>query len=146
MKKYIGILLLSVALISCNKKEVLHFYSLDETQCITVITEDTVRYVIDGNYKTLPDTNFVKLDISKITELGDGVHMCWKNGQYEWDVVIDKSKIIENKLDTSRFNFNTKLPVDERNIPTEKKFRGEKCAIYNYYLKKLSPDKGAIIK
>jgi len=125
---------------------VIHFYSLDKTQCITIITEDTIRYVIDGDYRTLPDTNYIKLDISGITKLGDGVYMCWKNDLYEWEVVIDKSKIIESRLDTNNFSFKTQLPVDDRNIPTEKKFRGENCAIYNYYLKKLSPDKGAIVK
>lgn len=133
-------------MLSCSKREILHFYPIDKTQCITIITEGSSRFVIDGEYKVLPDTNYIKLDISEITELVDGVHMCWRKEQYEWEVVIDKSIIVQSRLDTNRFNFSTELPLNDRSIPTEKKFRGENCAIYNYYLKKLSPNKGAIVK
>ena len=63
-----------------------------------------------------------------------------------WDIVVDKSIIIENKLDTVKYLFDTKLPVDERGIPTEIKFRQQNCAIFDYYLMKLSPDKGAIVE
>lgn len=130
---------------SCSRSSKIKFYSLDKDNCVTVLTKDTLRYVIAGDYDKVPDTNFVKLDISKITELGDGVWIHWLDNQ-GWDIVVDKSVIIENKLDTTKYLFDNKLPVDERGITTEIKFRQENCAIFGYYLMRLSPDKGAIVK
>lgn len=143
--KIIAGLLIIIASFSCSKSSKIKFYSLDKDNCVTVLTKDTLRYVIAGDYDKVPDTNFVKLDISKITELGDGVWICWLENQ-GWDIVVDKSIIIENKLDTVKYLFDTKLPVDERGILTEIKFRQENCAIFDYYLMKLSPDKGAIVE
>ena len=57
----------------------------------------------------------------------------------------EQSEVVHSKLDTGRFKFNTSLPVDDRGIPTEKKFRQEKCAIFSYYLMRLTPDTGAIV-
>ena len=62
------------------------------------------------------------------------------------DIVVDKSIILENKLDTTKYFFDNKLPVDEKGIPTEIKFRQKDCAVFDYYLMKLSPDKGAIVE
>jgi len=143
--KIIAGLLIITTSFSCSKSSKIKFYSLDKDNCVTVLTKDTLRYVIAGDYDKVPDTNFVKLDISKITELGDGVWICWLENQ-GWDIVVDKSIIIENKLDTVKYLFDTKLPVDERGIPTEIKFRQENCAIFDYYLMKLRPDKGAIVE
>jgi len=57
------------------------------------------------------------------------------------------SEILESKLDTSRFSFSTALPTDDRGIPTEQKFRKERCAVFSFYSMKLSPDnKGAIVE
>ncbi|WP_096431566.1 hypothetical protein [Labilibaculum antarcticum] len=144
LKIIIGFLILMISF-SCSRGSKIKFYSLDKDNCVTVLTKDTLRYVIAGDYDKVPDTNFVKLDISKITELGDGVWICWLENQ-GWDIVVDKSIIIENKLDTVKYRFDTNLPVDEREIPTEIKFRQENCAIFDYYLMKLSPDKGAIVE
>ena len=139
-----GIFIIMISF-SCSRSSKVKFYSLDNDNCVTVISKDTLRYVIAGDYDKVPDTNFVKLDITKVTELGDGVWIRWLENQ-GWDIVVDKSIIIENKLDTTRYLFDNQLPVDERGIPTEIKFRQENCAIFDYYLMKLSPDKGAIVE
>jgi hypothetical protein len=145
MVKIIAGFLIIMTFFSCSKSSKIKFYSLDKDNCVTVLTKDTLRYVIAGDYDKVPDTNFVKLDISKITELGDGVWICWLENQ-GWDIVVDKSIIIENKLDTVKYRFDIKLPVDERGIPTEIKFRQKNCAIFGYNLMRLSPDKGALVK
>lgn len=143
-KATIGIILVAT-IISCSKSSKIRFYSSDKNNCVTVITKDTLRFVIAGDTESIPDTNFVKLDISKITDLGDGVWICWLENQ-GWDIVVDKSIILENKLDTTKYFFDNKLPVDEKGIPTEIKFRQKDCAVFDYSLMKLSPDKGAIVE
>lgn len=144
VKIIVGFLIIVISF-SCSKSSKIKFFSLDKDNCVTVLTKDTIRYVIAGDYDKVPDTNFVKLDISKIPELGDGVWICWLENQ-GWDIVVDKSIILENKLDSTKHLFDNKLPVDERGIKTEIKFRQENCAIFGYYLMRLSPDKGAIVK
>lgn len=131
-------------LISCSRSSEIKFYSLDRSNCVTVITEDTLRFVIAGDYDMIPDSNYVKLDISMITELGDGVWICWLENQ-GWDVIVDKAIILENRLDSNIYHFDTKLPVDKRGIPTEIKFRKENCAVFDFHSMKLSPNKGAIV-
>ena len=54
--------------------------------------------LINGKHKSCPDTNFVKLDVSKAKGLGDGVHILWKNANYEWEIVVQKSNILLTKL------------------------------------------------
>ncbi len=138
--------LLSVLIIGCERKQLIHFYSIDRSQCITVIDVGDYRYVIDGKHKRIPEYNFIKLEMRNIDRVLDGVHICWENKEYTWEVVIDKSIVVESKLDTSKFTFNTSLPLDDRGIPTERKFRSENCAVFSYELMRLSPDQGAIVE
>ncbi len=146
MKHLIILIISSLVLLSCGRNRTLYFYSLDKSQCITVFDRDTLRYVIDGKHNSVPETNYILLRTDKIPELGNSFHVCWDNGQYEWEVVVHKAIIVENRLDTTRFNFNAWLPEDDRGIPTEKKFRTENCAVFDFYNMKLSPDQGAIVE
>jgi hypothetical protein len=145
IKKILIGLILTITIVSCAKKSIVRLYSLDNTNCVTIITIDTIRYVIAGDNKTLPNSNYIKIDISDITELNNCIWICWLNNK-GWEMVIDKSKIIENRLDTNKYIFNSKLLMDKNNIPIEIKFRKENCAIFDYYSMKLSPDKGATVK
>jgi len=129
----------------CNKTKVLYFYSPDKTQCLTVFNVDSFRYIVNGKTRKLSESEYVKLDMQNVDQLGDQLYICWK-GKYLWDVTINKSEVLEQKLDTTKFHFNTRLPIDEHGIPTEKKFRGENCAIFDFYSMKLSPNKGAIVE
>ncbi|MFZ1288493.1 MAG: hypothetical protein WAR79_00260 [Melioribacteraceae bacterium] len=138
-------LLIIIFISGCKNKSTIYFYSLDKSQCITIISEYDYRYIIDGKHDQPPDTNYVKVHLKDRNSMWDGFHVCWNNEKYEWDAVVKNSEILESKLDTTKFNFSTKLPIDERSIPTEIKFRKENCAIYSFYSKKLSPDQGAIV-
>lgn len=80
------------------------------------------RFIIDGKHEKVPELGYILLNAEKIPSLGDAIYICWENEQYEWDVVVDKSIIIESKLDTTRFNFSNFLPKDDRGIPPQKKF------------------------
>ncbi len=53
-------------------------------------------------------------------------------------MVIDKSKVIENRLDTTKYRFAENWPQDSLGIPTPKYYRQEGCATFDYYLMKLT--------
>lgn len=142
----IVLVMLFAIMFGCGKNEIIHFSSLDNAQSITVINKGELRYVINGLHEDIPDSNYVKLNISNIDPIGDGFHICWKDSDYEWSVVVHNSEVIDSTLDTTRFSFNVSLPLDDRRIPTELKFRQENCAIYSFSLERLSPDQGAIVE
>lgn len=122
VKSLVSIIVIFV-LTGCWQQQRLYLYSNDKSQCITVIDDDGFRFIIEGKHSEIPESNFVMLDLKNVDSLGDAIHVCWKGDIYEWEVVIDKSIVMESKLDTARFNFKTFLPQDERDVPTELKFR-----------------------
>lgn len=106
-----------------------HFvlYPTDKSQAITIITEGDTRYIMNGNLERVPDTNYIKVDISQIDPIGDAIGVCWNKGKYQWELVNHQSIILENKLDSSRFKFNTSWEVDDRGIPNAAKYHQENC-------------------
>ncbi len=146
--KMIIIVFFTILFVSCKSKSTIYFYSLDRSQCITVISEYDYRYIIAGKHNQLPDTNYIKLRLQDRNSMFDNLYICWNNGKYEWDVVNEYSKILESKLDTFRFNFDTELPKDERGITTAFKFNDKRCATYLFSLRKMIPDdaQGAIVE
>ena len=85
------------------------------------------RYIINKNHSSVPKSDYIKLDISTITNLGDEIGVCWNNGKYDWEIVSDKSKIIEIKLDTLKYKFNTSWEDDKYGIPNAKKYHQPNC-------------------
>ncbi len=138
--------ILLIVLTSCSENETLHFYSLDKSQCITVIDQDGFKYVINGKKSSIPSTNFVKLDLSRIDPVGLCFHVCWNTQKYDWEAIIDQARVIESRLDSSKFSFKNSLPKDNRGIPTEAKFRKDGCAVFSFDMMKLSPNKGAVVE
>ena len=114
---------------SCNIKNRINFrlYSADKKQCVTVITKGEIRYIINGNHNSIPESNYVKIDKSGIDPIGDEIGICWKNENYEWEIVNHQSIILQNKLDTLKFKFNTSWEKDDRGIPNAKKYTGINC-------------------
>jgi hypothetical protein len=106
-----------------------HFvlYPKDKSQAITVITKGDIRYIINGSHNRLPDTNYIKIDISQIDPVGDEIGVCWNKSKYRWEAVNHNSRIIENKLDTSQFKFNISWEVDDRGIPNSAKYHQDMC-------------------
>lgn len=144
MKGFISIIVFFI-LIGCGKNEKIYIYTLDKKQCITVFNIDSLRYIVVGKHLKVPNSNYIKLDVSKIPFVGDALFLCWKDS-LGWDMVVPKSKIIEVKVDTLKFHFNTALPKDRRGIPTQIKYSGDNCAVFVFELMKLSPNKGAIVE
>lgn len=62
-------------------KEIVVLYPENKSQYITVINDfgKDERTIIVGKQKHLPDTNYVTLDISNVSQLGDCIHICWKD-------------------------------------------------------------------
>lgn len=137
---------LSLFLFGCDLSSTMHIYSMDKSQCITVIDKWHTRYIIDGKHFDVPKTNFVKLEVGDVDPLADGIYICWKSDDYEWELVANEAIVVDSNLDTSRFSFDTALPLDKRRIPTIAKFRGEGCAVFDYYQRRLIPDQGAIVE
>lgn len=102
-------------------------YSADKKQCVSVITDGETRYFINGKCNSIPKTNYVKVDISHIDPIGDEIGVCWKNDQYDWQVVNHSSKVVENRLDTLKYKFKTSWETDETGILNAKKYRKNNC-------------------
>lgn len=130
----------------CNTLDRIYLYSPDKSKCLTVFNSPEVRYIIEGKHAEIPDTNYIKLDVSDIPEVGDCMHIYWGDSIHKCEIVVAKSEIIMSKLDTTRFSFETALPLNHSGVPTEIKFRQEGAAIFSFYSMSLSPNKGAIVE
>jgi len=75
---------------------------------VTIVTMDTIRYMISGHKHFIPDTNFVGVVISDDFNFGEGLEICWDIDGKDWKAIHTK-KIIENKLDPGRFEYNFSL-------------------------------------
>jgi hypothetical protein len=144
MKKNILLISFMVFLVGCGKMNKIYICKPDMSQCITVFSNDELRFIVNGKVDKIPDNGFIKLDISSIDPLGDALHICWKNDG--WDIVVHNSKVIETRLDTMRYRFSSSLPVNENGVPTEKDYRNVNCAIFDFYRMRLTPDNGAIVE
>lgn len=134
MKLYkLFLVIISVIVFSGCNRERFFICSKDEDQCITVINYkgEKVRYIIPGKHYTAPNRDYIKMDISKIDPIGDGVWGCWNENE-GWELVVEKAVIIENKLDTSKFKFYDKLPRDDWGVPRETKYKNKNCFIFDF--------------
>jgi len=124
--KHLKIVLVVLIIVGCKRYiHNIHICDPKEEQCITVIDPayTDIRYVIDGKHISVPDSNYIKVQIYTGEYPLDGIYICWENESYEWEVIVDKTKeILENKLDQDRFLFRTELDRDERGIPTAERF------------------------
>lgn len=141
----IACLVLSSFLFSCNNMKKFYLSSPDMEHSITIFYNHKFRYIANGEHKHIPDTNYIKIDVSNVPALGDYICVCWQT-KYSWELIVDKSTVIENKLDTTQFNFKTNLPKDENGVPSVKKFRESNCALFDFYSMRLIPDRGAIVR
>ena len=138
MIKYSKLLLIIMFLcISCEHakyKRSIVISSPDSSQHISIITIDNIRYIHAGVNKSIPDSDFVKIDISRIGELGDEIGICWerKADDKSWVLVNHGSEILYNSL-KEKFIFKSTLEVNESGIPTMEKFLGENCSRIDFY-------------
>ncbi|MCH8569574.1 MAG: hypothetical protein LAT67_14975 [Balneolales bacterium] len=127
---------LLLAQTGCNRQNVVICNPEFTDQCITVIDRafSDIRYVIDGNHSKIPDSGYVKIRLSNHYRPGDTINICWEIDGYDWLATVNRSSLIESKLDEHRFKFTTMLDSDALGLPTEARFRQPGCtsvALYN---------------
>ncbi len=132
MKTHIFIIniIFLLLLTSCNKYYHNYIYSPDRKQCITIISDKKIRYIIAGKHPSVPETNFLKLDISKRYSFADHIVGSWRTNKYNWQIINAESIILENKLDTMKYKFTKNYPTNSLGISTKASFSNEKGFFY----------------
>ncbi len=122
------IIMVALFFVSCSGDSPYYFYSPDKSQCFTIKTNKHIRYIINGYHKSIPKTNFVKLDLSKVDRgAGDQIVGRWNRNGFNWVIVMDKVVVLENTLDSSKFQFLSQFPLDDQGIPTLKDYICKDC-------------------
>ena len=119
--------------------ETIYVFSPNREHVITLLRRGNIQYVIDGKHGQIPDTNYVKFDVSD-RGLATGFYVCWNTKNYEWEAVNNNTNILDSTLDTSRFSLTTKLPNDSSDISgAEEFYKKGKCATVVLDLKIVVP-------
>jgi hypothetical protein len=98
---------------------------LDGSQEVTVITKGNKRYVMNGRHENIPEDNYLLLDLSKVDRLGDGFSICWDDNGYRWKLASSYAKLVENKLDTSKYTYYQ--PLDKSDKPLSVDYKNINC-------------------
>lgn len=139
-------LIVSVLLLTSCSGDYLYIYSPSKDNCITVYTEKDIRYIMHGKYREVPNENYLKLDISKTTELSDAIYICWPKSGFHGEILIPKAIMIENKLDSTLYIFKNKLPLDKVGFPTPEKFSNDGCTSVGFSYKNPFPKGSSIVE
>lgn len=145
-KYFITSIFILILFLGCSSKNRIYVYSANKKQCVTIITESHYRYIINGKHRNIPDANYVKIDISQVDKIGDGIAGCWETNNYKWLIINDQTKILENKLDTLKYKFVTDYPKDEKGVPTLKNFISGNCYNFDFEVFSIVPKNGAIVE
>lgn len=130
IKKLFFVFSLCLLVSNCNsngRSELIYLYSKNKLQAITILSDygNNERIIALGKVRNRPKTDYIKLDISEVTELGDEIGVCWlENG---WQLVNDKSKIIEIHLDTAKYVVKTSWYEDADGVPNAAFYRNANC-------------------
>lgn len=146
--KYIYIICALLFYSSCSSQAE-HFYSSNRKQCISIITDGNLRYIINGYSNSVPKDNYIKVDLSKIDRhVGDEIVGCWNKDKFEWIIMMNNVSILENRLDTSKFVFKKDFPVDSSQIPTLKGYSIEdlNCFHLGFEYKNVISVRGDILR
>lgn len=125
--------------ISCDDS-IVHLYSRDRKKCITVIKESKeIRYMIDGYKKTIPKSNYIKIDATHVDKWIYGYEGCWTDGKYKWSLLLNPSEIIlENKLDSTKFKIYNKFDKYDSPIKCYKDDNKGRFMVHYEYRKLIS--------
>ena len=92
MKKIIYFILVLTAFQSC-KNNTHYVYSPDRKQCITIKDINNERYIIIDKHNSIPDSNYVKLQVDPRVSMNDEFVGFWKTSRWDIQIIIDKSVI-----------------------------------------------------
>lgn len=124
---------------SCNserKSRVIHLYSKDRSQVVSVISDYTKkeRIIAVGKHTSKPNKDYLELDISKTSKIGDEIGVCWNINGHKWEMVNDKAKVLKVNLDTTKYIFRGNWFKDE-GVPNTKYYIKKDCftvGVLNY--------------
>ena len=129
--KPIYFLLLVLLPFGCKNKsrnELIYIYPKNKTEVITILSNynKNERIIAVGKHTSIPEDNFVKLDISKITDLEDEIGVCWQE-EGSWKLVNDKAKVLKNELNKKKYEFLDSWEENDDGIPNAKYYRKDGC-------------------
>ncbi|XDZ56555.1 hypothetical protein FlaCF_3603 [Flavobacterium tructae] len=132
IRNFLFLLLLTLVFLNCNshsRSGRLYLYNKDKTQVITILTDysKNERIIALGKLDKVPQSDYVTLNISEVTELADEIGICWFIENGGWQLVNDKSKIVTVHLDTTKYKIKTNWHLDEKAIPTPEYYRKTNC-------------------
>lgn len=84
-------------------------FPADSSQVITIMTQGDYRYIANGRYNALPTSNYLKLDMSRVDALGNGVSVCWSTGKRGWELASAYATQLESSLDSNYYRFSPSL-------------------------------------
>jgi len=101
-------------------------------------------YIYSGYITTIPNNNYVRIKTDEGSEFGQEFVGCWRDSINEWKIMAHEAIIFDNKLDTTRFAFINKLPVDPQlGIP---RYDIDGCFNFGTYYYSVVPEGSAIVK
>ena len=98
---------------------------------------------MDGEHLTVPNNNYLKLSTDNIDTVGDEIVGCWRTNDYEWYIINNDVIILENKLDKTKFKFETQFP-EVNGISTLKDFKKNGCFDLGFYYNELNIVRGEV--
>ncbi len=129
------LLFIIIITLSCNHRRFerkTYIANQDKSEIITVINRDSLVYLIVGEHNSIPDTNYVVVNIGSYIPDQD-ISVCLEVENYEWRMILEYSDLIESKLDTSLYFYQPKLEEDERGIPHMGYFGVNNCPEVTLY-------------
>ncbi|MGX9987541.1 hypothetical protein [Soonwooa purpurea] len=137
-----------VFVLSCNKEKWrdIELISPNGKQTITIITKGNERFIMNGSYSELPNSNYAKVSIEKVDRLGDEIGICWNKNGDGWELISLYSELLENKLNTTKFRIKDGIDLDSNDIPTVKKYFNKDCDLVYPRGDLIRPGNGTKIK
>ncbi len=104
-------------------------HNVNTGQVVTIMSDDSFRYVLNGIHDKLPNSGYAKLDISSVSIDADELGICWKRDGYDWYIFSYQSVFINSDLDSSRFYIQKDTKFDDKGIPSIAYFYHEDCSM-----------------
>lgn len=83
---------------------------------------------MNGKHEKIPIDNYLLLDLSEVDRLGDGFSICWNDNGYSWKIASTYAKVIENKLDTTKYLYYQPISNDDNTISEE--YKRINCGVF----------------
>ncbi|MEL7122968.1 MAG: hypothetical protein AAFO07_26200 [Bacteroidota bacterium] len=134
---YLAVVLSSSSCVQLKKEKIIcHSKS---NRCIRILDQKSSRTIyFDQNLKS----EYVKLDISKINKVMDGIFVCFYNGRIE--IINPQSLIIESNFNENSYSFSNKMELDNKGLPNILKFHQEDCFEFNMKAEAIFPKNGSV--